>query len=319
MIVAYKELIAAVALDGIVGDPQGVFHPVNAIAGCATLLESPLRAIADSAKEEVIAGSIMATLTLASTVMFSELCSRLGTAARIALIASALAGNSLYRAGTAVRAALECSTEEARRELSLYVGRSTEQLDESQICKASVETIAENTCDGYIAPLFWATVGSCFGHGASFVWAYKAISTLDSLYGYTTRKNLYFGRLAARMDDVAAYIPARISAVCIVLASLFIGENFVQAYRCVRDEHNHHESPNAGWSEAAYAGALQLHLGGSSRYGDRIIAHPHINEHGAVAKREDIARAQKLFVASAVIAGCAACTVLYLAKRSKRR
>lgn len=314
---SYRVLLASIALDAVVGDPARLPHPVNAIAACAKSLESPLRTIADSPKEQVIAGGIMAVLTVSSSFVVTELLSRLGRGAQIALITSALAGNSLYRVGTKMNAALYQGIPQARQELSFYVGRSTEQLSESQICKATVETLAENTCDGYIAPLFWAVIGSLWGHGASFMWAYKAISTLDSLYGYTDEKNIYFGRLAARMDDVATYIPARVSAVCIALASVFVRENSCKAYHCIRDEHDHHESPNAGWSESAYAGALDLQLGGAAVYGDRVIDHPEINAKGKRAQQPDIRRAQKLFIASATCAAIGACSLLYLARKKR--
>lgn len=293
-----QELILAAGLDALIGDPAKLPHPVNYIAKLAHLLESHTRPIADSRREYLLMGTIVSSLTIASSALIAELISRMGPLARIALISYALAGKSLIQAGDSFTEAANLSLSAAQAECGRYVGRDTSALDESQLSTAMVETLAENTCDAYIAPLFWAGLGTALGHGPAFVWAYKAISTLDSLYGYHNERNEYFGKTAAKLDDMAAYIPARISAPLVWLASLLCGENTKASVKCSLQEARLHESPNAGWTEAAYAGALDLELGGPSSYEGQVKQKAYFNKGKRRAQSSDIKRAQKLCIAS---------------------
>lgn len=307
------ELMAAMGIDALVGDPKCCVHPVDLIAKFAHLIESYTRPIADSEREFILAGTIVSSLTVCTSFFVAELFSRLGPVARVALMGSALAGRSLLEAGDKVEAALDESLEEARSELSQYVGRDTSQLDQSQVSAAIIESLAENTCDGYVAPLFWGAFGSMLGHGPAFMWAYKAASTLDSLYGYRDEKNEFFGRSAAKLDDLMAYIPARITGVSAVLAAALLGYDYKQSARCLRQDHAKHESPNAAWSEAAFAGALDRELGGSAIYDGREVHHPSLNGGAPRPYKHDISSAKKLCFVSCALASGVLC--LCLAKR----
>ena len=174
-----------------------------------------------------------------------------------------LAARSLHTESALVASALSAGNlPEARRYLSYIVGRDTDQLEEQEVWRAMVETVAENTSDGIIAPLFWLTIG-----GPVAALSYKAVSTLDSMVGYKNERYLHMGWASARMDDLLNYIPARISALLIIIASPWAGCSATDAARItIRDRLNHH-SPNSGHPEAAAAGALGVRLGGASRYG----------------------------------------------------
>ena len=162
---------------------------------------------------------------------------------------------------------------EARRELSLIVGRSTENLTPVEIERAVVETVSENTSDGIVAPLFFLAIG-----GPPLALAYKAVNTLDSMLGYKNEKYLDFGRFPARLDDVANFIPARITAIIMVAASFLLGLDWRGSAKVLMRDGSAHPSPNAGHPEAAVAGALGMTLGGVSFYGDREVVKPTIGE-----------------------------------------
>jgi adenosylcobinamide-phosphate synthase len=146
--------------------------------------------------------------------------------------------------------------------LSYIVGRDTEQLDEPEIWRALVETVAENTSDGIIAPLFWLTIG-----GPVFAMAYKSVSTLDSMVGYKNQRYLQLGWASARMDDLLNYIPARLSALLLILAAPLAGRSAAAAMRITYRDRLNHPSPNSGHPESAAAGALGVRLGGTASYG----------------------------------------------------
>lgn len=316
------ELMSGLLVDQVIGDPRQVPHPVNFVAALATNIERYTRPIADSEREFLFAGTLMAYATVASTVLVTELLSRLGPGFRILLIASALAGKSLAQASRHVEAELGEAEKtgdltDARKALSQYVGRDTAHLTETQIAAATVETVAENTCDGFVAPLFWAVVGSAFGHGPAFAWGYKAISTLDSMYGYKTEENMFYGRTSAKLDDLVAFIPARITAAATVAAAALCKENAKGSLEVTISDHAHHESPNAGWSEAAFAGALDVELGGPSVYRGTLTNHPKLNTGKPRPATKDIARARKLMYVTMGVASVALVGVLALTRKGR--
>ncbi|MCL2160246.1 MAG: adenosylcobinamide-phosphate synthase CbiB, partial [Oscillospiraceae bacterium] len=185
----------------------------------------------------------------------------------------------------------------ARTYLSYIVGRDTENLNAEQISKATVETIAENLSDGVISPMIYMLVG-----GAPLGFAYKAISTLDSMIGYNNEKYAYFGKFAARLDDIANFLPSRISAMLMILASLVCRLDAKQALKIfLRDRYNH-KSPNSAQTESVCAGALGLSLAGDSYYKGVLVQKPVIGDALRPAKKEDIRQANKLMYATACIA-----------------
>ena len=163
--------------------------------------------------------------------------------------------------------------EEARTQLAHIVGRETSKLTEEKVLRAALESLAESTCDGIVAPLFYLFLG-----GIPLAMAYKAINTLDSMIGYRTERYLYFGKFAARLDDAANFIPARLTAFLIVIATPLVKLNAASAFRVVWRDHANHLSPNAGFPEAALSGALGIKLGGPSVYFGQEVSKPFIGD-----------------------------------------
>ena len=185
----------------------------------------------------------------------------------------------------------------ARKAVSMIVGRDTAALDDSGITRAAVETIAENTADGVIAPLLYMLFG-----GAPLALMYKSVNTMDSMVGYKNDKYLYFGRAAARFDDVLNFIPARITAVLMLLASLLPGFDTGGALRIYRRDRRNHKSPNSAHSEAVCAGALRIRLGGSAHYFGKAQEKPTIGDDIRLIEYKDIKRANRLMTAASLIA-----------------
>jgi len=166
---------------------------------------------------------------------------------------------------------VENNIEKARNELAMIVGRDTGQLSEEAVSRACVETVAENLVDGVIAPLFFAALG-----GAPLAMAYKMTNTLDSMVGYKNEKYVLFGKVSARIDDVANYLPARLAVPFIAIAAKILTGNSSRAYKTAKTDGRHHTSPNAGYSEAAFAGAFSMKLGGPSYYHGKLVEKPYI-------------------------------------------
>ena len=184
-----------------------------------------------------------------------------------------------------------------RKAVAMIVGRDTENLSEKGVTKACIETVAENTSDGIIAPLVYMMIG-----GAVLGWTYKAINTMDSMIGYKNDKYLYFGTAAARLDDIANFIPARLAAWFMILASLATGEDYKNALRIyIRDRHNH-KSPNAAQTEAVMAGALDIELAGDAWYFGTLYQKPTIGDPLREIEVQDIRRSHKLLYATSILA-----------------
>lgn len=314
------ELFSGILVDQLIGDPKQLPHPVNFVAALARIVESYTRPPADSEREFYLTGTLMAFTTVASTVLAAELLSKLGPGFRILLMGTALASKSLGQAANHVEDELFAGEKngdltEARKALSNYVGRDTSLLKEDGIARATIETVAENTCDGYVAPLFWGAVGTLVGHGPALMWGYKAINTLDSMYGYKDDENIFYGRTAAKMDDMATYLPARLTAASAIAGAFLIGENTEGAIEAVALDHNKHESPNAGWPESAFAGALNIELGGPATYHGTKVDHPVINEGTNTAKRTDISRAKRLMYATVAVSSIVLVGLSFLARK----
>ena len=184
----------------------------------------------------------------------------------------------------------------ARTAVSMIVGRDTRSLSAAGVTKAAVETIAENTSDGIIAPLFYMAIG-----GPALMFLYKGINTMDSMVGYKNEKYLHFGRYAAKLDDIANYIPARISAWLMILASFFAGFDWKNAKKIfLRDRYNH-ARPNSAQTEAVMAGALDIQLAGNAFYFGKLYEKPTIGDAVREVETEDIKRANRLLYASAAL------------------
>ena len=297
-------IFAALALDALAGDPTWLPHPVVLIGRAISWGEHRLRSgqpRADSLNGLVLA---VCVITLAAgaawvTIALCALASHwLSSLAAVLVAWTTLAMRGLDDAAKEVEQSLRRDDENAaRRAMPALVGRDPDKLDRAGMICATVESIAENLSDGIIAPLSFLFVG-----GPVAAMAYKAINTLDSRIGYRDERYLYFGRAAARIDDVANYIPARLSAVFIAAASAFATGRLRLALRTCLADARKHLSPNAGFPESAMAGALGVQLGGEAIYGGEV-------EHRAVlgvADREptvaDIAAARSILRVGTTIA-----------------
>ena len=277
---------AAYAVDRVVGDPPRPTHPARLMGKAITAYETGARRAIDGPGQERIAGAVLATalplgVTLGTWRLLRALPAALRVPAEIWLLSTALASRDLGQAATRVERGLERSLEDGRREVSMIVGRDTTELDEADIVRATVETVAENTSDGVVAPLVFAAVG-----GAPLALGFKAVSTLDSMVGYKNERYRYFGWASARLDDAANLLPARLTAALATVA----GRGGPRQVRRWLDDRVHHESPNAGLVEAAFAQALHVRLGGPARYGGRMVERPSMGAEFAAPERADIAR-----------------------------
>ncbi|MBQ3860984.1 MAG: cobalamin biosynthesis protein CobD [Clostridia bacterium] len=297
-------IFAGFLIDFFVGDPYSIPHPVVGIGKWISFFDRKLRR-GNSNPKDVGRGALTVVLVaLISTVvpaLVLELSWRLHPAAYFAVNAimcwQILAARQLFREGKKVQRALEKGdTEGARAAVSMIVGRDTDVLDENGICRAAVETVAENASDGVIAPLFWT-----FLFGAAGGFFYKSINTMDSMLGYKNEKYLYFGRAAARTDDVVNYIPARLSAVLMIAACPLCRLDGKNARRIFRRDRYKHASPNSAQTESTVAGALGVRLAGDAVYGGVVKKKEFIGDPVREIEPYDITRAGRLmYVASAL-------------------
>jgi len=186
--------------------------------------------------------------------------------------------------------------EAGRRQVARIVGRDTQSLSKEEIIKATIETVAENTTDGVISPLFYAAIG-----GPILLWGFKAASTLDSMVGYLDEKYRDIGWSSAKLDDVFNYIPARITAVLMCVSAFLTGLDGQNAWRIVKRDHANHKSPNCAWSESAAAGALHIQLGGTHDYFGKPIEKPTIGDADRTPSAADIHNANKLLYATSAM------------------
>lgn len=260
-------LLAAFVLDLLIADPRGWPHPVVWIGRLIRAGETLLR---EQIRDEYWGGLLLVLLVLGTTGLSALLALTLAGAVTVWLplllglwlASSCLALRGLHLESKPVIEALQRGElDAARQALAMIVGRDTAQLDEAGILRATVETLAENASDGVIAPLFYL----CLGGPVAGV-LYKAVNTLDSMIGYKNQRYLHFGRVAAKLDDLLNWIPARLTAALLVVAAWLNGLDGPGAWRMMRRDAKRHLSPNAGWPEAAAAGALGLQLGGGAFY-----------------------------------------------------
>jgi adenosylcobinamide-phosphate synthase len=241
--------------------------------------------------------TLSAAMAWAVISLFQALPLWLSFIATAALASTTLATRGLLDAVKRVETPLRAGDlRVARERLSHIVGRETAQLNQDKVLCASLESLAESTCDGIVAPLFYLFVG-----GLPAALAYKAINTLDSMIGYRTDKYFYFGKFAARLDDVVNYVPARLTACFMVIASLAMRLNPARALRIAWRDHANHLSPNAGYPEAALAGAFGVRLGGPSIYFGREIYKPYLGDNSKPVTIEMLKQGRVLCLATAIL------------------
>lgn len=305
-------LVVALLADAVIGDPERLWrrlpHPVVWMGMLIGALDRRLNRAAWPGTRRRLLGIgalvvVVAAAGLAGAAIEAGLRLLPGHVASIGLVASILiAQNSLYRHVAAVATAFDAGgLAAARRAVSLIVGRDPDSLDEAGVCRAAIETTAENFSDGVVAPAFWFAL-----LGLPGLAAYKAVNTADSMIGHLSERHRDFGWAAARFDDLVNLVPARLSGLAIALAAPLAGGSIRGALRSMRRDARLHRSPNAGWPEAAMAGALGLALAGPRRYGARIVDDRYLNAEGRVdAGPDDIRRALRVFIGAALVLGFA--------------
>lgn len=275
-------LTAAYILDRLIGDPPWLPHPVRWMGCFIAVGERVLRPLATGPVRLFLAGAVLSLALVGlsyggSWLALRALCAwspTVGAMALVYLAATTLATKDLLdETATVVDHLLDHDLPGARQRLSRIVGRDTGHLDEREVCRATVETLAESTSDGIIAPLFYLTVG-----GVPAALAYKAINTLDACIGHTDEQYFWFGKFAARLDDVANWLPARLTALLIVAAAALGGADWRGALAVWWRDGHRHASPNAGHPEAAMAGALGVRLGGQNTYAGVPHATPFLGQ-----------------------------------------
>ena len=310
-------LAAGFLLDLIFGDPRWLYHPVCLIGNLISVLEKGIRKIFPKTNAGELAGGFVETLLvclfsfgipgailyilyghfpLAGVILETFWCYQL------------LATRSLRDESMKVHDRLINGTiEEARYAVSMIVGRDTQELTETGVTKAAVETVAENCSDGVIAPMIYMALG-----GAPLMFLYKGINTMDSMLGYKNDKYLYFGRCSAKLDDVANYLPARISGWLMVAASFVCGMDGKNAAKIYLRDRRNHASPNSAQTEAAMAGALDVQLAGNAYYFGKLYEKPTIGDPIRAVEPEDIRRSNRLMYGTAIL-GILICLIIRIA------
>ncbi len=318
--ISILSLLTGFLLDICFGDPHRLPHPVRWIGALISALEKAMDSCFKKSKtaQRLAGGCLVIIVTVISTAIplgLLILAHWLHPALHFALASvfcyQILAVKSLKTESMKVYHQLkQHNTEGAKQAVSMIVGRDTAHLTQAQIAKAAVETIAENTSDGAVAPLFFMLIG-----GAPLGFFYKAVNTMDSMVGYRSERYQYFGTAAARLDDVLNYIPARISAYLMIAAAFFAGYDAKAALRVYRRDKRNHPSPNSAHTEAVCAGALHIQLAGSAFYFGKLHKKPTIGNAVRPIEAKDICRANRLLYLTsfmALIAGLCLKSLLLL-------
>ena len=307
-------LLLGFFLDLLLGDPRWLPHPIRAIGALIAALEKALRRLFPKRQGgELAGGAALVILVLALsggfTLLVLWLCGQVGLwlrfLAETVLCYQLLATRSLKGESMKVYQALKAGDlEGARHAVSMIVGRDTQRLDEAGVARAAVETVAENASDGVIAPLIFLAIG-----GAPLGMVYKAVNTMDSMVGYKNDRYLWFGRCAARLDDLVNFIPARLAVLLMCLGAGFSGFDGPNALRIFRRDRKNHKSPNSAHTEAAAAGALHIQLGGPNYYFGKLVDKPAIGDADHPVEPLDIVRVNRLMYATAFLALVLCCGV----------
>lgn len=288
------QLLLCFILDCIFGDPRWYPHPIRGIGWIINKSEEYFRRIISN---EYIAGLFTVITVIGSTISIVVfLLMVAGTLSiyfeqlfAIIFIYMALSTRDLLVHSNQVYYALKSASplKNGRAEVAKIVGRDTSELTEEGICKACIETVAENMVDGTTSPLFFAALASLLapmtpltpiGCSAVGIFAYKAVNTMDSMIGYKNEKYIHFGRIAAKLDDVLNFLPARISGLCLIVSAYVMRLNWRNAAKVYFRDNARHTSPNAAHSESAVAGALEVQLGGPSQYFGKTVVKPYIGD-----------------------------------------
>ena len=302
-----EAVLGGFVLDTLFGDPPWLPHPVVLMGKAISALEKRLRArMPQTPQGELLGGAVVAfTLPVGTFLLTSLVCLGaaklspwLGLAVQMFWCGQALAAKGLAQESTNVyRALIKPDLPAARKAVSRIVGRDTQNLTLEGVTKAAVETVAENASDGVIAPLFYMLIG-----GAPLALTYKAINTMDSMLGYKNEKYLYFGRCAAKLDDVANWQPSRLAGLLWVAAAALTGGSAAGAWKIWRRDRRNHASPNSAQTESACAGALGVQLAGPAYYFGEYYNKPTIGDPLRPIEPQDIVRANRMMYAESLLA-----------------
>lgn len=305
-------IAAAFILDYLFGDPRRLPHPIIYMGNAISFFENRFRKYI---KPLLVSGFCFALFLIFSTWLIAFIIIKVsisihpafGGVIQVILLFFCFSSKSLEKAALGVfRALEENDIEKARKKVSMIVGRQTQKLDQAAITRASVETVAENFVDGFLSPLFFAIIG-----GVPLALAYKMINTLDSMVGYKNDTYILFGRASARIDDVANFIPARLSILVISLGAFLIStKRGSLAIKTGFFQGSLHKSPNAGYPEAAFAGALNVRLGGPNTYHGARVEKPFIGKEFKDPGKEKIKQACDLMMFGSFLATLISCFIL---------
>ena len=306
MTISLVALVMGYILDLIFGDPYWMPHPVRFIGNLISILEKVIRRFMPKTKRGEYIGGIIFTVMVVSISMVIPLVIILIAKTinkYLALIVESfmcyqiLATKSLKVESMKVYDELaKNDLPSARKAVSMIVGRDTKDLTFSGVAKAAVETVAENTSDGIIAPMIFIAIG-----GAPMGFFYKAINTLDSMVGYKNERYINFGRFAAKLDDVVNYLPARISAYQMILSSFFLRYDYKNAFKIYKRDRYNHASPNSAQTESVCAGALDVQLAGNAYYFGKLYEKPTIGDDIREINYDDIKKANRLLYCTSFI------------------
>lgn len=310
----YLVIFSAFILDLIFGDPRWIPHPICLIGSLALKVEKVSRKMFDTPSAAGFI-CIIIVLSLVLSVLFFVLLISIKLshwvfiAVSIVLLYTSIATKDLLKHSDNIHAAMVPSfdLERAREKLSWIVGRDTRRLNKVEIIRAAVESVAENLVDGITAPLFWAIFASLFsqdlhqavGLAVGGAFFYKTVNTMDSMFGYKSERYLKFGFYAAKLDDLVNLLPARLTGLLIIPVSALIGLNWKGCAKIFFRDRKKHTSPNAGHPEAAFAGALDIQLGGPSTYDGTVISKPWLGSSDRELVPDDIKQANTLALMSA--------------------
>ena len=288
-------------LDLIIGDPEGWTHPVIWIGKYISFLEKKLRKRGGDMRKSAVwltASTVLLSMAVCVAALFAlSLLGKIWLFAGMCVISWwTLSCKCLAKEGKGVAQALSSSLERGKKQVGRIVGRDTSCLSEGEIIKATVETVAENTTDGVIAPMLYLILG-----GPVLAMGFKAASTLDSMVGYLDEKYRDIGWSSAKFDDLLNWIPARITGGLMCICAFLGGLDGRNAFRIMLRDHANHLSPNCAWSEAATAGALHVQLGGTHMYFGKPIEKPTIGDDDSPISLADIGKTCRLMYLSAII------------------
>lgn len=314
------DLFIAMIIDWIIGDPYGFPHPVIYIGKLISKLHNFCKKKYKTPRELKRCGGII-VIIVSFTTFTIPFCFLFITRdifvlhhiINIFILWTTIASKCLAIEGKKVYTALENNDlEDARVKLSYIVGRETNNLTEEEVISADVETIAENTADGVIAPMFFAMIFGPFGAAGAML--YKGINTMDSMLGYMTAEFKDIGFFPAKVDDIFNYIPARISGILIALCAPLVGGNIKESFNIMIRDRKNHKSPNCAYSEGAAAGAMSIQLGGTHTYFGEVIYKPTIGDDNKSIKKEHIIQCIKLMFGSELLFFFVYCFIIFLWK-----